>query len=464
MIVDGIRVLATVATVIAVILLLFRPRAGLVLFIATFPLNAWVPRSPIPALNAETIMIGLAIATTFLHVGTRLPPMRFTGPALAWLLVVVVGVAFAIPWARTAPPIVSGENALWTIVKLSKSMVFTTLIFFPVYWFADTPIWRRRMLEAASIAVLIGGGFAVIDAIVGFNPYRDDGERAMGLFSNPNEMSQYLGAMMLVSLHLLRSAELPRWRRGIHSLAYVLAWAGVVLSLSRGGWVATLVGHALYLGFINRRLLVVGILVMLVTATVAYPFLPSIVRDRIEGTTRSGPMLYSVPGAGNLDASTAKRLAFYYVGWDMFRESPIWGQGLYAFRMRTPEWGAKYGIMTGRDAHSLPVRLAAENGLLGLSVFAWLGLSVFGLGWRLWRQRGSESSLGPLVVGASATIFIANLATSGFLFLKSVSFFFWVLYCVAATATMSRDEDDVARTTPKPLPRWRRGVHPIGRT
>src|SRR5262245_66462611 len=89
---------ALIALVILV-LLAYKPALGVALLVAVFPLDAWSPRAPVPGLNTETVLVGVALAVTVLRFGARLPPLRYSGPVLAFIAVMFVAFALAVPWA-----------------------------------------------------------------------------------------------------------------------------------------------------------------------------------------------------------------------------------------------------------------------------------------------------------------------------------------------------------------------------
>ena len=124
--------------------------------------------------------------------------------------------------------------------------------------------------------------------------------------------------------------DLSVFRRVLHGATYVLAFVAVVFSLSRGNWVALIAAHAVFFLLVSRPLFLAMVATTALLATVAFPLLPDVVRERIAYThDAGGPVAYSV--GGGLEMSAALRVVFARIGWDMFRESPIWGHGYGSF-------------------------------------------------------------------------------------------------------------------------------------
>src|SRR5882672_9420938 len=135
-------------------LMFWRPVAGLVLLAAIFPMDAWSPRLPVPGINTETVLLGVAFAVTLLRFGARVPPLRYSGPVLAFIFIMGVGFALAIPWARSVN-MVGGDMAIWVIFKYWKSITFSGLLFFSTYWWFAKEGDRQHLLEALSVGVFV---------------------------------------------------------------------------------------------------------------------------------------------------------------------------------------------------------------------------------------------------------------------------------------------------------------------
>jgi hypothetical protein len=452
---DDIQYPYALLALITLVLLFWRPVTGLVFLAAIFPLDPFSPRLPVPGINTETILLGVAFAMTLLRFGARLPPLRYSGPVLAFILVTGAGFAIAIPWARSIT-VLNGEPAIWVVFKHWKSITFSALFFFATYWWFSRAEDRQRMLESLSFAAFLSAVASLLDLAIGITVPGIEG-RATGLQEDPNLMACVTGAMMFVSLYLaLYAKDLSMVRRAFHLGTYVLCGLSVVLSLSRGNYVATVIAHLVFLALVNRRLFFAAIVSLALLSTVAFPLLPKVIRERIEFTFSYGTG-YRVAGAEYLEVSTAQRLVLAKVGADMFARSPLWGSGLNFFFFNTPEFGAKYGNLDHRDAHNLVVKMAVEMGSFGLAVLAWIVWAVFRCGRRLWRADTREYRLGAVLLAAGAHILLANLSTTSFLATKQISASFWILYALSARAYVERlSVEEAPAAAPVAAGRWRR--------
>jgi O-antigen ligase len=446
---------------IALLLLFWRPIAGLVLIAAIFPMDsALSPRLPVPGINTETVLLGVAFAVTLLRFGPRLPPLRYSGPVLAFILMMGVAFALAIPWARNVR-MAESESAIWVVFKGWKSVTFSALAFFSTYWWFSQERDRQRLLEALSVGMLISAVAGFGDLALKINQAGVDG-RAGGLQVDPNVLACALGSMMFVPLYLaLYARDLSLVRRAFHAVSYALAFVALVLTLSRGNYLAIVLAHMVFFALVNRTLLFATVVAVALLSTVAFPLLPTNVRERIELTVSSGSG-YRVAGAERLESSTAYRLVLARVGSDMFVESPLWGHGLNFFYFHVPEYGAKYGTLEVKDTHNLVLKVAVEQGAIGLAALGWLVFAVLRCGRRLWRADTSEHYVGAVLLACGTHLLIANLSTTAFLSSKDISLDFWILFALSARAYVERvSVAEAPSPAPVALARWRRFSHRI---
>ncbi len=434
----GLTWLASGGALVVLALFFIRPRLGIIALAAFLPLNEHVLRPPLPGLNFETVIVGIALGLTVMRFGFRVPPLRYSGPVLAYMSVVFIGFMVMASWG---PRQIPGFTA-FDVFRNAKSLVFTALLFFPLYlWFGD-PRDRRRLLEGVSLGLGLVAVFGLADAVLKLSASAEEG-RALGLFGDPNAMGQCLAAFSLIQLHLFTRREIPTYRRGFHLFLYTLSFASVVLSLSRSAWLALVLGHGVWLLYVNRKVLLLSATALLLVLTIAFPLVPGLLRERIEATFTSGNIVFAAPGASGFEASAASRIVFYRIGGQMFLDSPIWGHGLASFKLLTPKYGARYGMLKYKDPHSLLIKLGAETGVLGLGVFLWLAVVVVRTGRSLWRASSDEGALGALLLAVGATLLVGNLLTTEFMHAHQISGFFWILFAIT---TRARQDVESERT------------------
>ena len=417
---SGVELFASVAALFVFILLTWRPPLGVAALVAFYPLQDVVPDTPVPGLNAETILVAYAMVLTLGRSGLRLPPLRITAPVLA--LVAVIVLAFLI--GRTGIETYDPLGRTWFDLKYLKYQTFSALLFFIAFWWIRDPREGRRVLEGISVAISLVACVALMDL-------SDGVERISGLFPNTNTTGMVLGIFMLCPLHLVWFGDVSARRRIFHGGVYLIAGVVMVLTLSRGAWLAAVVGHFIWFMLVDRRVLIVGAATGMVALTLSLPLVPEQVRERIAHTFETGSTVYQVGGNVTLEGSAASRVVLHRVGLDMFLDSPIWGHGSNVFRLQSVRYGARYGLLRRTPPHSLPIKLATESGLLGIMALFWLALAVLALGMRLYAVGGVDRSLGILLVCVGMATGTANLTATDFLTSPVAAAFFWAVLGVA---------------------------------
>ncbi len=417
-----LEIVATIGAVLVFVLLAVRTPTGVCALLAFYPLMPSVPRSPVAGLNAETILLSFAMILTLGPSRLRLPPLRVTGPVLAFLAVMFAAWVIGGTQFEFQDPV----TAAWESFKSLKSRTFAVLLFFIAYWWIRNPAEQRRMLEGLSAAVLIVAVAALGDLGGGGTG------RASGLFPNANTTGDILSVFLLAPLHLVWHERTSRSRRLFHALVYTAGFVALLYTLSRGAWLAFAIGHVIYFLFVDRRILVLGAATAAVMLTIALPLAPDAVQNRIASTFETGGKVYQVGGSLAIEASAASRVVLYRIGFDMFVDSPVWGHGANAFRAQSRQYGAKYGLLRASAPHSFPLALLTESGLLGLIVLGWLSATVLLLAWALMKRRGSRAHLGILLLGLGMATGVANLFHTDFLTNPVSARFFWAAFGMCA--------------------------------
>jgi O-antigen ligase len=406
--VTALEMVAGAGTFVVLVLLIARPMTGMVALALAYPLILVAPRLPVPGMNVETTLVGVALALTLLRFGLRIPPPRYSLPVITLMLVLLAS------WliGGTSLPQHAPDVGLWDLFRIVKSLLFTSLLFFVGYWWFQDRTDRTRLLEAISFGTGIFALTGIADSAFGFTQAARIGGRAAGLFLDPNMLADFLAAFSLACLYLLRQPEVPRFRRGLHLCIWGLSMVAIVLTLSRAGWLGVLAGQ------------------------------PAIVQERVERTTSGSVLITGMAELGTLEGSAAFRILMYRIGLDMLWDSPLWGHGLHSVNVLSPHYGAKYGIHKRKAPHSLPLKLAAESGLFGIGVYLWIVLTTLILGRALWRERDHDYALGALLLASGATILTANLFQTTFFHSHAESAYFWLLYGTCARRYMVGDVDD----------------------
>jgi O-antigen ligase len=238
------------------------------------------------------------------------------------------------------------------------------------------------------------GTYSFVQSITGVNWFRPhhplaqawrSGFRATGFFSQALTMAYVLG----ISIAFL----LPQFRRlrSKHLLlgAIVLASLGLFASLSRGSWIAMCVvvfvfayqewGKKALLGLIPATVLFFGLF------TFSTEF-----HDRIMDLFNT-----------NTVSSGGERVDIWAGYWQVFKDHPVVGAGLFYGDEYLPEVYKRLGIEQTfvSHAHNNYLQALAGTGILGFIFFALFNFYFLRLAYTLYKEHG-PSALGRLAQGA----------------------------------------------------------------
>jgi O-antigen ligase len=267
--------------------------------------------------------------------------------------------------------------------------------------------WTAKTLKTC-FAVLVG--LALVFSGIGYVEYL-----TRHIFLNPkliasNELHTYFrtnsvffdpniyGRFLVVAMLAVAAAML--WTRAVRllyagALVLLALWAGLVLTLSQSSFVALLVGLAvlavLQWGARRTLLPVAAVIVVAGLAVLASP-----------GT-------FGVD-LNNLDASSSGRFGLVEGGGELFGQRPLQGYGSGSFEAEYRSQHRTEGEAAA-TSHTIPVTVAAEQGVIGL--LAYVALLAAALARLL---RGAATTAARAAVGAAfAALVVHTLVYAAFL-------------------------------------------------
>ena len=274
-----------------------------------------------------------------------------------------------------------------------------------------------------------GLGF-VVDAVAETRQPRIGGPLGM-----PNRFAQIMAILVPVALFQIQAS--PGRRAKLAAAACLgLLMVGFALGFSRGAAVglgATFL-VTIALGYVSLRQLALVGCALLGMALVVPQYavrLASLAKVADAVTDEAGP------GLGDADSSTQGRITEMVAGLLIFADHPLLGVGPEMYRRHYPEYARVAGGRVRpntREAHSLPVHIAAEHGALGLGLFAAIFLVTFR---DLWRARARVLRLRPdhalLTTGVMLAL-VTFCTTSVFLHASFIRYQWFLLALAGATA------------------------------
>lgn len=402
-----------VLCIIALVLIVIKPECALYLLVFAIPFGS-VRSLEISGFNVTAVEI--LVAVLVLAWTAQQMAKRELKPKVSLLLLPLLLVLSALAFLTTIAPSVS--LSLKELLKWVELVV----VFYLVAHMVERPIQVKLLLIAILCAAFLEAlhGWYQFLGEVGPSGFLLGGSyiRAHGTFEQPNPYAGYLGLTLPFCYSLLVGRARVRPTKGIAlvSLAFVVILAALLVSFSRGAWLA-FASAVLIISLVRTRrimapTLFISLLVALILLLGAFNLLPAPLADRLSSTTD----YFRLFDASKMVVTTenwaiAERMATWQAAWGMFSDHTWNGVGLGGFRSAYGDYALPYWRNVLPDhAHNYYLNLLAETGVLGLVVYLVFFLAVFVYaGSSLWGTEWSKVGL------SSSALFNSPAITLGIL-------------------------------------------------
>lgn len=276
---------------------------------------------------------------------------------------------------------------LWTLISivwspnqltLSKWVSFALQI--SLYFILINLVQSEDDLNLALWGHILGGivlAILLTNSVVSQNFLRKGTIAGLGV----NLVARMIALNLLLSLFLYQS-EHRQFGRAILLVSMILSIIGVVVSLSRGAWVAVVLSIVtmVMVYAINRRLQVklANIVWLFAIGLVSFYTLDTFLLSE-HGAEKLTTRFQS---GITLEDNAGGRFDIWIVGWNMFLDSPLLGHGFESFADRFLIYAERgnlsaFGHQESKTAHNSFVGIIAQFGLIGISLFLAVLASVF---------------------------------------------------------------------------------------
>jgi O-antigen ligase len=246
--------------------------------------------------------------------------------------------------------------------------------------------------------------------------------RSGGTIGSPNAAGSFLSLLLAPALGLLVAPVSRRLKR-LAAASFAVGVVALVLTLSRGGWLAFAVSTliiavvATRAGLVPKRNVVAVALAGLV---LALPF-AGVIQSR----------------AGVNDESAQARWPLMMLAWEMVEDQPLLGVGANNFSLHIAEYaGPEFTSEWLYAVHNKFMQVWAEAGTFALLAFLWFMAATLRRGRLVWRAR--DPVLAPLALGLAAGCAgqIANMAVETYHGRAQVQLLWLAAALLAAMAAM----------------------------
>lgn len=342
-----------------------------------------------------TLVLCLVSATIFFGAVTPdwAAPMFCLGLGLAGLWLVKLGAFGAVHWKHSPMHLPIAAFLIYTLARYFTSPIkyearvelLQVGLYGLVYFAVALNLHRRRdrMVFLTVMAVL-----AVLESAYGFWQFARQSDsilhlqrpdqyhgRGSGTYVCPNHLAGFLE--LVLGLLLARTA-LKRDRRSsmeavaiskaLSVFAIVIVITGILTSFSRGGWIATFVGLALFFLWGTWTLksawprLALGASMIIVLAVVGFKVLPD--RLSVERTVKRNTETEAV----TVDVTFGDRVYLWQAAMRIIGDYPLWGTGPGSWRWFHGQYRDPEIQESPEYAHSDVLNLASDYGLVGLAL------------------------------------------------------------------------------------------------
>lgn len=193
-----------------------------------------------------------------------------------------------------------------------------------------------------------------------------DDFRATGPLGDPNFFAQIVVVFVPIALERFMHEEKTLYR----FLAFwclVTSAITVIITYSRGGLLAMLIGVLIYLFYYPPKRAQVAVILFGFAAL--YNFLPQNYMDRLMTLT----FFFQDRGTSRLEERSLQgRLSENLAALEMVKDKPIFGVGLNSYKYLFPTYSKNLGLalVAGeREAHNTYLEVLAETGIVGFLIF-----------------------------------------------------------------------------------------------
>jgi O-antigen ligase len=260
-----------------------------------------------------------------------------------------------------------------------KNIAFFYIPFMLLLKLLITVRWPARVVTACfGVSVVLALGFA----LVGFAEYAtkhiflnqkliesnqfESYFRVNSLFYDPNIFGRFLA---LVMIGLAAILLWPRRHRDplIAAVALAVLWGALIVSFSQSSIAALLVGLAVLAALrFGLRPVVIAVVAVAALGIVVIVVRPSLIH-------------LNTKSKGSVDRATSGRIDLMRGGLRMFTDKPLYGfgSGGFSHEFRKREGAGKRQAATA--SHTIPITVAAEQGVPGLAAYIAVLIATFGL-------------------------------------------------------------------------------------
>lgn len=408
-------------TLVLAILAFLQPKTGIYLLFVYFPARAVLTEvAPSLKLLGDVMIIAAFLRIVWNQRHDLKSIVRFEKFEWAFIVFVIFGAIASL----------LNDVSMGAIVFQIRAFVITFLLIYIVKRLSITKEDVKLFLWitfAMAMVMVVQGLIEKISVRTEWMPQNwvnrqlspGNASRIYGVLNNPNVLSVYLTLAAIMTIYLKELMKPSKWLNILFYISLILMMGVWFMTYSRGTWIAVAIGLAVYL-LLTRKwkfgvkvALVLGIAFGAVTFPTTY--LTQYLQQNTElgevvrtGEVEEGPVVGATEAeriketfnASTFEKSmTTGRLYVVKKGFEVFKDYPVIGSGFATFGdSATKSYASpiypEYGITTNIYADNQYIEIIAQNGSVGVILFA---IFLLGMLWYLWKHRHTTTLAYPMI-------------------------------------------------------------------
>jgi len=406
-------------TLILGVISIVRPKESLFLLIYYFPIRSFlVEINPSLKLVGDIIIIGAFLRVVWDARSNWKQIFRFEIFEWAFIAFLVIGAISSF---------ITGVS-MGAIVFQLRAFVITFLLLYAVKRLSITKsdiksfLWNTLVISLIIVVQGLVEKLSMRSALMPENWINrslssNNRVRIYGLLNNPNVLAVFLTISTILTVYLKKLVKNNKlqWFLNISLILMVGVW---ILTYSRGTWIAVVIGIVVYTLLTRewkipvKAIVLVGLSFLIITMPTTYiskwinnnteigNFVRTGVEEEDTGFAAESERLKETFNASTFEKSkNTGRLFVVYKGFEIYKDYPIIGSGFGTFgdsasKSYSSPLYKEYGIETNIYADNQYIEVIAQNGTVGVILFA---VFLLGLLHLFWKHRKTNPYAIPLV-------------------------------------------------------------------
>jgi len=366
----------------------------------------WSPISITGAQVAVSFALLFWVVRMFVIKKFRLVRTSLNIPIAAFLVAVAIGVIWAVDFRHS--------------LKGYMTLGWMSIFFLTANNVKDVTRFRKLIRLLISITTIAGayGIFQHLTRIDFFGNVKHLNQpiaRSIGFFNAPLTFGNYILLVLPVVIGLSSYSKKGREKRWLW-LSGLIIMTAIIFSYGQGVWLG-LIGGLIFMAILRSKKLVFFVLTGIIVCSTVLFILPSSkfsqrIMETIKSTRPVGDRIYFLEG-----------------GLKIIRDYPITGVGWEGFRKVYPRYRPVEARESGCNAHNNFLDVTVDSGLLGLGVFLWFLMTIYKVGFRIFKklEDGCFKGIAWGFLGSFTAFLIAGLSQYNFGDSEVVMLFYFLL-------------------------------------